>query len=957
MRLALAFVFFLSGSAALLFESLWFRQALIAFGSSVWASSLVLSGFMAGLALGNGGAARYGERLRDPVRSYALLELAIGGSGLGLVVGLPLLGPLLAPVFGPLLEQAVALQLLRFAFSFVLLAIPAAAMGATLPLLVRALARVRGEFGGALGFLYGWNTLGAVCGALVGELLLIDALGVFGSGCVAAGLNVLAAVGALAAVRVLAPAGPGGTSATLAASHPEAPATPPGGSRPWVLLAAAFASGLILLALQVVWFRLLVLFVSGTGRAFAVLLAVVLAGIALGGLVGGALLRARPAADRVAPGVALFAGAVVMLGYSQLQVGIAESAFNRVVILSRSGLTLAVVLMLPASFASGLLFPMIGKRLNDLLDAPVRSAGLLTLVNTVGSAIGPLVAAFALLPGLGVERSVFVLAAAYGLVALAVSAKRGRAVAGVAAALAVAWLLFPFGRMEGRYLRFVVEKGLLPGAEVVETREGLIETIQLSRLDFLGEPIAHQLMTDGYAMSSTSTQARRYMNLFVHLPLALHPDPRDALLISYGVGNTALTLTRVPGLDAIDVVDISRDILSMADRIHPERNPLRDPRVRVRVEDGRYFLQATDRRFDLITGEPPPPNLGHVAYLYTQEYFQLAHDRLAPGGLVSYWVPMHQLQMSEGAAIVAAFCAVFEDCSLWNGGSLNWILVGSRGGLASVSVESLSAQWRHPEASADLRSIGLESPASLGALFIADAEQLRDLAAPSLAVTDDRPTRIHNWSSPTEAGSALAFQDPEAARRRFVSSLWIREIWPEALRNETIAAFRRQGIVERVTGVSRETDPERRLRLLQLLLEDSSLEVLPLQLLGGDPAAVEIARASVAEALVVADRAARTLALARDDLSRRRFAAAAAGYEAALAQGSTDPLARPLSVYAHCRAGNRERAELLRREQLRVAAPLVPRVFDTGIDGCWAAAFDPREGAGLSSDPSPDPDA
>ncbi len=132
-------IFFLSGAAALLFETLWFRQAGLAFGNSVWASSLVLSSFMAGLALGNGLAARHGARIRRPVRVYALLEVAIAVLGVALVWLLPLLTRCLTLVLGPFLEWPWILNPLRFLAGFLLLLLPATAMGATLPVLVKAL--------------------------------------------------------------------------------------------------------------------------------------------------------------------------------------------------------------------------------------------------------------------------------------------------------------------------------------------------------------------------------------------------------------------------------------------------------------------------------------------------------------------------------------------------------------------------------------------------------------------------------------------------------------------------------------------------------------------------------------------------------------------------------------------------------------------------------------------------
>src|SRR5215471_7329692 len=98
MAAALCAIFFLSGAAALVFETVWFAQAALAFGSSIWATSLVVAAFMGGLALGNALSARLGPRLLRPLRAYALLELAIGASGVALVHALPWLTPLLARV-------------------------------------------------------------------------------------------------------------------------------------------------------------------------------------------------------------------------------------------------------------------------------------------------------------------------------------------------------------------------------------------------------------------------------------------------------------------------------------------------------------------------------------------------------------------------------------------------------------------------------------------------------------------------------------------------------------------------------------------------------------------------------------------------------------------------------------------------------------------------------------------
>src|SRR5258706_12475677 len=161
LSLLLSAVFFASGASALILETLWFRQAGLAFGNSVWASSLVLSGFMGGLALGNALAARYGDRFRNPVRTYATAEIAIAVTGVGLVYLFPILGTLLAPWLRALLDQPWALNPLRLVIAFLLLLIPSTAMGITLPLLTNALAGRDGNLGRVLRALGGAKTAGA----------------------------------------------------------------------------------------------------------------------------------------------------------------------------------------------------------------------------------------------------------------------------------------------------------------------------------------------------------------------------------------------------------------------------------------------------------------------------------------------------------------------------------------------------------------------------------------------------------------------------------------------------------------------------------------------------------------------------------------------------------------------------------------------------------------------------
>src|ERR1022692_1281672 len=189
----LCVAFFFSGAAGVLFETLWFRVMGLTLGNGFWAANIVLATFMAGRAAGSAIAARHGKRVRRPLRFFALTEVVVGLTGLAIVVLLPQASPTLGRLFTGLLAQARLVNLLRLAVAFAVMVVPATAMGLTLPILTKAVASDRVEFGGVLGRLYGWNTLGGVAGALFGELWLIGWLGQCGTAVAAGALNLSAA--------------------------------------------------------------------------------------------------------------------------------------------------------------------------------------------------------------------------------------------------------------------------------------------------------------------------------------------------------------------------------------------------------------------------------------------------------------------------------------------------------------------------------------------------------------------------------------------------------------------------------------------------------------------------------------------------------------------------------------------------------------------------------------------
>jgi spermidine synthase len=902
-------IFFTSGAASLVFEVVWFHRCALVFGNSLWSTSIVLSSFMGGLALGNAAVALCGHRIVRFLRTYALLEVTVAISGVALTVALPALSDLLVPLTRRVSDTPFLVNLVRLAVAFASLMVPATAMGATLPVLTAALCQFEPRFGRVLGRLYGWNTLGAVAGVIAAEVVLIETLGVMGSAWFAGALDVAAGVVGFRIAR-------------LVADRPAAPpvVSPPGciSRHAWRLLICGFLAGAVLMALEVVWFRFLSLFIIALTLPLSLMLAVVLAGIATGGLIGSHwFAQADPEGVMLAPLLALAAACTAEVSYATFR--FVSSHVQVIEPLRIVGY--AAWLTFPTAVLSGILFTRLGQMLRSEIDGNARTAGWMTFANTIGSMVGPLAATFGLLPFIGVERAMFVLVMAYvaiGLLAFGrpVQAPFGAlAVKLLASGLAVVVVLvgFPFGLMSTSYAPHATGVYTMDGSTIIAAREGTRDSLFLIRGSVMGQPAYYRLATNNVSMSATTVVDKRYMRYFVYLPMLLHTAPlRHVLVACYGIGLTAGAATDIKAVESIDVVEISRDIVAMSDLVYAGTvHPLRDPRVRLHLEDARQFLQTSDQRFDLITGEPPPPPLPGTESLFSLEYFRLLRDHLADEGMVSYWLPVARRVGYDVSAVVRAFCDVFEDCSLWNGTPSNLILVGTRRATASMSAAHVANAWSDPVLWPHLREIGFELPEQVGATFMGDRTYLRELAGDAPPVTDDFPHRLlppsHRYSlaDPRSQETRVldyyrAAIDPDRARRAFETSPLVRRLWPVALFTRTLPFFDQQRIVNRVLQDG--AKPLRHIEELHYLLTETTLRRLPLWALGSNDTEQEIAQAGD-------DGTAQFSYLVGVRTLAARSYSVAAGY---FAEGERRGLAaitgRPLLVYALCMSGSLDAA-------------------------------------------------
>jgi len=644
------------------------------------------------------------------------------------------------------------------------------------------------------------------------------------------------------------------------------------------------------------------------------MLAVVLAGIGLGSLAASVIPTATP--RKIMPLLLLLVAMGTLLSYVFFPVPIVQGDSKAFHIESWPEIArLSFALMFPVAFLSGILLPIIVSCVQEELKNRMNSTGLTILFNTVGAAVGPILAGFVLLPWLGFQLSLVLSAAGYAALALLTCEKQswslrkpvGIALIALGASFILTLTIFPYHRNETHFEN--ARRPFEADQSVLQKKiEGTADTLQLLRRDLFGEPYYYRLVTNAYSMSGTHPRSQRYMRLFAYLPLALRPESENALLLCYGVGITADAFTRDPRLKHLDVVDISKEVFDLADSYSGSEysNPLRDPRVTTFVQDGRFFLQVSPDRYDIITGEPPPLKVAGTVNLYTQQFFVLMHDRLKDGGIVTFWLPISQLTTDETKAILRAFHNVFSNASVWATCDLEWIMMGSKGPLQQPDQELARSFWSEAKTRSDLSRIGIESPEQMSGLSVMDSKEIERITQGIEPLSDFYPKRLTDAHPDLKAAYQFGrnYFDTSAALRRFLSSSFIKEIWPEEWRKSLDLFFlvREMRFISEMSGSNWLAD-------LDLYLRHSRLRAPVLAVQNSDEFRLALVeKFSERSHSVPAEASSDLIAGA---LARRDFPAAIQLLETEKDRGFSNINDFFLLTYLYCLNGSVEKAEAL----------------------------------------------
>ncbi len=754
--------FFLSGAAGLVYEIVWMRMLSLVFGHTVFAITTVLAAFMAGLALGAAVAGRLIDRRPRPLLVYGLLEAATGLYALAIPFLFAQAQTVYLVSYRSLGFSLAALLAAQFAIVFPILLVPASFMGATLPVMSKFFVRGFRGLGRDVADLYALNTFGAVLGSAAAGFFLLPAIGVRSTTILAAAVNVAIGGWALMADRFVANAGDARAARPPAA---EAPAfeTRPDESAARVqrlVLAGIFLSGVASMICEITWTRALSLVIGSSVYAFSAMLTTFLVGLALGSFV-----FARIWGKRVV-GTGLFGWLEVAAGLSALALVPALQRMPELVltIMKRispsataamlSQFSLSFLAMIVPTTIIGAALPCAIQISARALPRLGRDIGRVYSANTVGTIAGALLAGYALVPALGVQASMIAAAGvniAVGAAVLGAGARPGwrRAAAVPAVALFAAGALFlprwdprvmvagvsvyahRFTMMEDPWAQF---RRNVASRRLLFYREGINSTVSVERSERMTS-----LRVDGKVDASNGVDMATQLMLG-HLPLFLHPRPERVLVIGLGSGVTAGAVGQHPVVREIDVVELEPAVVE-ASRffIHLNRGILRDPRLRLVIGDGRNFILASPKKYDVIVSEPSNPWMAGVANLFSREFYRLARQRLADGGMMVQWFHGYSLFPRELRMIANTFRRVFPHATLWRTIRGDYLLVGT----GSPLILDLALLERRIAAStevqADMAGLRLTSPLDLLSLFQLDEVGLARFVEGASENTDDRP--------------------------------------------------------------------------------------------------------------------------------------------------------------------------------------------------------------------------
>jgi spermidine synthase len=801
---AVALMFLSSGASALMYEVVWTRQLTTFFGSTLYGVATVLSAFMGGLALGSWLIGGRADKFRQPLRIYGLFEIAIGVAALLFPFLLRATQPLIGSFYVTGGEGTFYLfSLVRFVVVFSLLLIPTTMMGATLPLLSKALTSNLGQVGHRVGGLYALNTIGAVLGVFLAGFFLLEHFGVSGTTWIAVAINLLVGGAAWVIGGKHLQVEPSTGSATKAGS-----VEPPLPRRILITVLATYGiSGFVALAYQVVWTRSLIFSfetLKATTYSFSGMLLVFLTGLAVGSAIMQAIVDRQRNLLRLyallQTGIGLTGGLSWFFIVKDLP-NMAElnddgslrywTAVGNV--LMKTAITIGGPTLL-----MGMAFPVVARLVIRSVDSLGFSVARVYALNTLGAILGSFAAGFILVPSLGLVGTLALLTAINLTLAFvlawqdrdALPAHRMALLAIIGAAL----LIVPIRLATSRtYLQ-----RLQPNEKMVHYEEGAMATISVVE----NNSRDRMIYVDDVGVAGTDKIMLTDQKSLAHVPMVLLGAAAERTLsVGFGSGGASFSYTLYPNIKEIHTIEIAPEVpraahtltasnhgIIVQDRILADakakgaetitgfRHPISDythtplpgfktfdPRLKVLIDDARCYLRFTQVKYDVIATDCTDLRYKTNANLYDLEYFSLCREAITDRGLVVVWMPLAGLSDMAFSSALRTFQEVFPEMGVWyftNQPTHYCLLIGGKGPVR-IDYPGVVRAAALPGIAEDLEEIGLRDPDKLISSFVCDERTLTQRLKPYPLNTEDRP--FIEFESPRFGYDSRPLRDNQAA--------------------------------------------------------------------------------------------------------------------------------------------------------------------------------------------------
>lgn len=736
-------LFFLSGISGLAYQIVWIRILKLIFGVTAFAASTVVSSYMAGLSLGSYYFGRLVDRSKNKLRLYALLEIGIGVYAVFtplIFKGTDYLYTLIYAQFHP---HFYVFALIRFLLAFIIILIPTVLMGGTLPALIRYFVSGRQQTGKLAGYLYSFNTLGAVIGAFFTGFFLVRLFGIVNTIYIAAAINVLVGLAALVISRSRKDRS---VDIATAPEPVEKKKQQPAAQRKYRLILWGFAfSGLASLAYEMLWTRSLLYFLGLTTYTFTTILTTFLIGIAVGSYIFSHIV------PKIKDHLTWFAIIEILIGLTALAVLPLIARFYTISDTLRQALgyhnwwmntgvkfLLSFLVILLPTLLMGATFPLAVQCYHRDIKGLGRQVGEVYAANTLGSIIGSFIAGFILLPVFGIRLSIaLIVLVNLGIGVVLVlfhpdSARKRRLVTLTLAGITLVILAFNVNR-KPVILASVEFSGPSKRYDLLYYKEGIDASIAVLQDKITNE---RELNINGESTAFTIYQDMQVHKLLGHLPLLIHPDPKSTLIVGFGFGSTSWAATLYPDMET-DCVELVKDEIETAPFFEKQNhNVLQNPRFNLIIGDGREYIKGTNKRYDMISFNAIHPKIS--PNLYTLDFYQICKQALSEDGIIIAWLPPNAITEREYQSLIKTFQTVFPHSSLWYVNPSHMLLMAAPQPFR-VDFGLLRERINREAVKNDLAEVNLDDPYELLSCFIMAEEDLWRYSVSAPVNSDDLP--------------------------------------------------------------------------------------------------------------------------------------------------------------------------------------------------------------------------